>query len=211
MNEALTHQAEMLSKDRNLFIFDWLFSLILSFIKFIDYKNINQRKTNHGFNFGGIDILPSLWQLLLQVKGQEEGCQSLGGKSHDRNGHRESSSRIILLEAFRRWMSWYILSCQQFEQLWEREQLKKIRKVFYFNNTYKQVTLRTTIFNVCYYSLLCLFCGGVCSWVYLFHSPSFSEIYMYIHTAPVMTSEWTKAMAAGGSCHIPVTSCLVST
>lgn len=71
-----------------------MFSLILSFIKFIDYKNINQRKTNHRFNFGGIDILPSLQLLLTQVKGQEEGCKGArdgggGGdrKSHDGNGH----------------------------------------------------------------------------------------------------------------------------
>lgn len=90
MNETLTYWAEMLLKDRNLFIFDWLFSLILSFIKFIDYKHINQRKTNHRFNLGGIDILPSLRQLLTQVKGVGRRMQPTGEKLHDENDHLES-------------------------------------------------------------------------------------------------------------------------
>lgn len=79
-----------------------MFSLILSFIKFIDYKNINQRKTNHRFNFGGIDILPSLQLLLTQVKGQEEGCKGArdGAGAGMGNHMMETGTREALLFLF---------------------------------------------------------------------------------------------------------------
>lgn len=107
MNEAFTSWTEMLLKDRNLFIFDRLFSLILSFIKFIDYKNINQRKTNHRFNFGDTDILPILQQQLIQVQGRMKEASDGGdlgwdeGRYTDENGHMRNPTHNFFHGSFK--------------------------------------------------------------------------------------------------------------